>query len=88
MAKSSSAAALRKIIQQAKPQSTEIEVAPGDDLWESRLLDSFAVVRLVFLLEEEYEIVIDFKDVTAKNFRSLESILALLRDKYQISSNP
>ena len=73
------------MIAAVKPQSTAGDVGPDDDLWENRYLDSFAVVNLVFNLEETFDITFDFPDVNAQNFRSVRTILRLLADRYGIA---
>ena len=75
---------LLELIHKVKPQSADAQTGLDDDLWEARLLDSFAVVRLVFELEEELDIVFDFKDINARNFRSVTTILKILADKHGI----
>jgi acyl carrier protein len=60
-------------------------IGAAEDLWDLRLLDSFAVVNLVFKLEEAFDIVFDFPDMNAKNFQSIHSILQLLEQKYGLS---
>jgi acyl carrier protein len=73
---------LQAMILEVKPQSAEHAISEDEDLWEARFLDSFAVVRLVFLIEEKLGIAFDFKDINARNFRSIKTILKLLGDKH------
>jgi acyl carrier protein len=47
---------------------------PADDLFKMGVLDSFTLVDLVSVLEEQYGIKIPDADVNAGNFQSLEAI--------------
>ena len=51
----------------------------GDDLFEAGLLDSFQVIELVEMLEENFDMVIDAEHVVAENFATKEAILELMR---------
>lgn len=50
----------------------------GDNLIESGLLDSFQVVDLVGMFEEEFDIEIDAELVVVENFRTIETIIEML----------
>lgn len=47
---------------------------PGDDLFKSGVLDSFTLVDLVTVLQEQCAISIPDDDVKAENFNTLEAI--------------
>ena len=51
----------------------------GDDLFEAGLLDSFQVIELVEMLEENFDMEIDAEHVVAENFATKEAILELMR---------
>ena len=51
----------------------------GDDLFEAGLLDSFQVIELVEMLEENFDMEIDAEHVVADNFATKEAILELMR---------
>ena len=51
----------------------------GDSLIEDGLLDSFQVVDLVGMLEEEFDIEIDAELVIVENFETKEAIMNLLK---------
>ena len=51
----------------------------GDDLFEAGLLDSFQVIELVEMLEENFDREIDAEHVVAENFATKEAILELMR---------
>lgn len=44
-------------------------------------LDSLGITTILMLLSDEYEISLEASDVTPKNFRSLDSIVALVESK-------
>ena len=51
----------------------------GDSLIEDGLLDSFQVVDLVGMLEEEFDIEIDAELVIVENFETKETIMNMLK---------
>lgn len=51
----------------------------GDSLIEDGLLDSFQVVDLVGMLEDEFDIEIDAELVIVENFETKETIMNLLK---------
>jgi acyl carrier protein len=55
--------------QEGKPQPL-----PTEDLFDSGVLDSFQVVDLITLLEQQCGIRVPDEDVTPENFRSIERI--------------
>lgn len=44
-------------------------------------LDSLGITTILMLLSDEYKIALESSDVTPKNFRSLDSIVALVEKK-------
>lgn len=44
-------------------------------------LDSLGITTILMLLSDEYKITLESSDVTPKNFRSLDSIVALVEKK-------
>jgi acyl carrier protein len=50
------------------------QLSPAADLFKLGVLDSFLLVDLITLLEEEYGIRIPDMDVNATNFHSIEAI--------------
>lgn len=45
-------------------------------------LDSLGITTILMLLSDEYQIKLEASDVTPKNFRSLDSIVALVEKKF------
>lgn len=44
-------------------------------------LDSLGITTILMLLSEEYKVSLESSDVTPKNFRTLDSIVALVESK-------
>ena len=57
----------------------EIRNYEGKNLFEAGLLDSFQVIDLVNLLEEEFDMEIDAKYVIEENFKTKEAIISLMK---------
>ena len=56
-------------------------IEEGVDLIEEGVINSFVIVNIVMELEEAFDIEIDAENVTAENFQSVESILALVENE-------
>jgi acyl carrier protein len=69
-----------EVLTGVRPEANFREI---DDFIGSGLLDSFDIVLLVSGLEKAFQILIPGELVIAKNFRSLNSIEALLGDLTQ-----
>ena len=52
----------------------------GDNLVDAGLLDSFQIIDLVEMFEEEFDIEIDAELVVVENFRTKEAIIDMLED--------
>lgn len=46
-------------------------------------LDSLGITTILMLLSDEYKVSLESSDVTPRNFRSLDSIVALVESKLQ-----
>lgn len=46
-------------------------------------LDSLGITTILMLLSDEYKITLESSDVTPRNFRSLDSIVALVKGKLE-----
>ena len=51
----------------------------SEDFIEDGLLDSFDLISLNSMLEEEYQITVDALDIVPENFSSVEAIAELVR---------
>ena len=66
---------IRKILEEALP----LVDLDSDFLFNE--LDSLGITTILMLLSDEYKINLETSDVTPKNFRSLDSIVALVEKK-------
>lgn len=67
-----------KVLEILAEINDEILDYDGDNLIESGLLDSFQIVDLVGMFEEEFDIEIDAELVVVENFRTKEAIMQML----------
>lgn len=67
-----------KVLEILAEVNDEILDYDGDNLVESGLLDSFQIVDLVGMFEEEFDIEIDAELVVVENFRTKEAIMEML----------
>lgn len=68
-----------KVLEILAEVNEEILDYDGDNLIESGLLDSFQIVDLVGMFEEEFDIEIDAELVVVENFRTKEAIMEMLK---------
>lgn len=59
------------------------DISPDDSLLEKGIIDSVGIMKLVGLLEEKYDIVIDDDDLMPENFDSLSAIESYVKSKTQ-----
>lgn len=69
---------IRKILEEALP----LVDLDSDFLFNE--LDSLGITTILMLLSDEYKITLESSDVTPKNFRSLDSIVALVEKKLAV----
>ncbi len=73
---------IREIVQETIDASgLGIEVEDDMSLVEGGLLDSMSIVRLVQDLQQEFDIDIDFGDITITNFDSINVLSAYVEDR-------
>ena len=64
-----------EIIKSLRPYE---QISEDTELIESGILDSLAVITLITLLEDEFDVEIADDQVTAKNFATIQDIIRLL----------
>ena len=69
-----------KVLEILAEVNEEILDYDGDNLVDSGLLDSFQIIDLVEMFEEEFDIEIDAELVVIENFRTKEAIIEMLED--------
>lgn len=70
---------IRKILEEALP----LVDLDSDFLFNE--LDSLGITTILMLLSDEYQIKLESSDVTPRNFRNLDSLVAMLEKKKQAS---
>ena len=75
---------VREIVQ-GTINSTGLDITVDDDmsLVEGGLLDSMSIVLLVQDLQQEFDIDIDFSDITISNFDSITLLKRYVNDRYE-----
>ena len=68
---------IRKILEEALP----LIDLDSDFLFNE--LDSLGITTILMLLSDEYQIKLDSSDVTPRNFRNLDSLVAMVEKKKQ-----
>ncbi len=67
-----------KIIEFLTEIRPEFDFAESNNFIEEGMLDSFDIVTLVTLLDEEYKVSIDGVDILPENFSNIDAICQLL----------
>lgn len=73
-----------EIIERIKPLVEEITfkcVADDEALYTSNLIDSMGTVDLAMMLEEEFKIKIDTRDIIESNFDSVNKLVAYIKSR-------
>jgi acyl carrier protein len=60
--------------------TTNVEFDEDTDLFKYGVIDSMGVMELVAFLEEKYNLNLDAKQMTADNFRTVNSIVCLITE--------
>lgn len=68
---------IRKILEEALP----LVDLDSDFLFNE--LDSLGITTILMLLSDEYQIKLESSDVTPRNFRNLDSLMAMVEKKKQ-----
>ena len=72
------------IIERIKPLVEEIifkEVGNDEPLYTSNLIDSMGTVDLAMMLEDEFSIKIDTRDIIESNFDSINKLAAYIKSR-------
>lgn len=70
---------IRKILEEALP----LVDLDSDFLFNE--LDSLGITTILMLLSDEYQIKLESSDITPRNFRNLDSLVAMVEKKKQAS---
>ena len=55
------------------------DIKENDDLFSSNILDSFNVMNLIALIEEKYDIDIDYEKLTSDNIRTISGMVVIIQ---------
>ncbi len=66
---------IKKMIEEALP------LVDADSQFLFGELDSLGIAEIMMMLSEKYGVSLDYSDVTPKNFKSVESLAALVESK-------
>lgn len=62
------------------------EIGANDNLFALGYIDSLAAMQLITYLEKHYNICFDDVDIDYDNFKSIESIVELVKNKHAINN--
>lgn len=69
---------MEKLLEMLEEIKPEHDFKSSKDFIEDGLLDSFDVISLVNMIEEEFDVMIDGMDIIPENFCNLEAIMAII----------
>lgn len=75
---------LRHILVDLNFSSAAKTVKTDEDLFEAGALDSLTLIQFVLALEESFGIELNNDDINYENFKNLEQMSQVLRQKYKI----
>lgn len=70
---------MEKLIEILNSLRPGVDFTAQTNIIEEGLLDSVTIVRLITLLEDEYDIEFSVTDLVPENFRSVETIMNLVQ---------
>lgn len=73
---------LKGLLHEIRPQALERLTDENTRLFQEGILDSYAIIQLVNLLEERFGVTINFQDVKAVNFDTLKTLSSYLNLKF------
>jgi acyl carrier protein len=69
---------LRHLRENYLPQGGDLRIDPGDDLFNSGILDSAAVISVILFIEEDFAITIPDEDLLPENLASVDAAVAYI----------
>ena len=75
---------METLIQRVTPLVEEIvfkKVLPDEALYTSNLIDSMGTIDLAMMLESEFDISIDVRDIIEENFDSIEKLVKYIQSR-------
>jgi acyl carrier protein len=69
---------LRHLQENYLPQGGDLRIDPGDDLFDSGILDSAAVLSVILFIEQEFGVTIPDEDLLPENIASVDAAVAYI----------
>lgn len=69
---------LRHLQENYLPQGGDVRIGPGEDLFDSGVLDSAAVLSVVLFIEQEFAITIPDEDLLPENVASVDAAVVYI----------
>lgn len=70
---------MEKLIEQLRQIKSDVDFANETGLIDRRLLDSFDVIQIVAMLDEDYDITVPASQIIPDNFNSAQAIYDLIQ---------
>jgi methoxymalonate biosynthesis acyl carrier protein len=68
-------------------ENGSMQLGADDNLLLSGLIDSHAVIRLVNFIEEQFDVKVHPGEVTLKNFKTVNAMVAFINNKTAVARN-
>lgn len=70
---------MEKILEMLKEIKPEQDFETSENFIDDGMLDSFDIITLISMLEEEYNIEVDGLDILPENFETVDAIIGLIK---------
>ena len=70
---------MEKLIKQLEQIKSDVDFAHEAHLVNDRLLDSFDIIQIISMLDEEYDVSVPAAQIVPENFNSAQSIYDLIQ---------
>ena len=70
---------MEKILEMLKEIKPEQDFETSTNFIDDGMLDSFDIITLISMLEEEYNIEVDGLDILPENFETVDAIIGLIK---------
>ncbi len=76
--------AIKKIIELIEKYSEENKIDENTEIITSNIIDSFAIIQLIFDLENIFQIKIEAEELNIENFKNARTIYQFIKKSFQI----
>lgn len=70
---------MEKLLEQLQQIKSDVDFAHETHLVDDRLLDSFDVIQIITMLDEEYDVSVPAAQIVPENFNSAQAIYDLIQ---------